>query len=120
MKIAITSQGQETSSMLDPRFGRAKWFMIFDDQSNQWNAQDNTLNLNAAQGAGIQAAQNIAQTGAEVLITGNVGPNAYKTLSAAGIKIFLVSNCSVQQALDQFNAGNLKEIDSANVQGHWV
>lgn len=120
MKIAVTSQGQDTSSLLDPRFGRAKWFMIFDDQNSQWKAQDNSLNLNATQGAGIQAAQNIASTGAQVLITGNVGPNAFKALNAARIQVFLASSCNIEEALRQYKEGKLPQVDKANVEGHWA
>ncbi len=120
MKIAITAQDKELSSEVDPRFGRAKWFIVFDTKTGNYDAVNNDVNLNAAQGAGIQTGQNIANLGVEAVITGNVGPNAFKTLSAAGVKILLANKQTVAEAMDSFKAGKLKEVDNANVQGHWV
>ncbi len=120
MKIAITAQGKELSSEVDLRFGRARWIIIFDSQTDDFAAHDNVVNLNAVQGAGIQTGQNIANLDVEVAITGNVGPNAFKTLNTAGVKIFLAESQTVQQALDSFRAGKLKEVDGANVEGHWI
>lgn len=122
MKIAITAQGKELSSEIDLRFGRAKWIIVVvdDSETGDFTAYDNVVNLNATQGAGIQTGQNIANTGVEAVITGNVGPNAFKTLNTAGVKIFLAETQTVQQALDSFKAGKLKEVDGANVEGHWI
>ena len=120
MKIAITSQGKELSSDVDLRFGRAKWLIVVDTETGDFQAHDNTVNFNAAQGAGIQTGQNIANLGVEAVITGNVGPNAFKTLNAANIKIFLAEKQTVQGAIDSFKAGELKEVDQANVEGHWI
>ena len=120
MKIAVTAQGNELSSEIDLRFGRAKWLIVIDTETNDFQAHDNIVNLNAVQGAGIQTGQNIANLGVEAVITGNVGPNAFKTLNAAGVKIFLAESQTVQQALDSFRVGKLKEVDQANVEGHWI
>jgi len=120
MKIAITAQGKELSSEIDLRFGRAKWIIVVDSETGDFVAHDNVVNLNAVQGAGIQTGQNIANLGVEAVITGNIGPNAFKTLNAAGVKIFLAESQTVQQALDSFKAGKLKELNGANVEGHWI
>ena len=120
MKIAITSQGKELSGNLDLRFGRAKFLLVVDSETGDFEVHDNELNLNAVQGAGIQTGQNIANLGAGAVITGNVGPNAFKTLNAAGVKIFLAEKQTVQDAIDLFKAGELKEVEQANVEGHWV
>jgi len=120
MKIAVTAQGNEMSSEIDLRFGRAKWLIVVDTETGDFRVHDNAVNLNAAQGAGIQTGQNIANLGVEAVITGNVGPNAFKTLNAANIKIFLAEKQTVQKAIDSFKAGELKEIDQANVEGHWI
>jgi len=120
MKIAITAQGKELSSEIDLRFGRAKWIIVVDSETGDFTAYDNVVNLNATQGAGIQTGQNIANTGVEAVITGNIGPNAFKTLNAAGVKMFLAETQTVQQALDSFKAGKLKEVNGANVEGHWI
>jgi predicted Fe-Mo cluster-binding NifX family protein len=120
MKIAITAQGNELSSEIDLRFGRAKFLLVVDTETDDFEVHDNELNLNAVQGAGIQTGQNIANLGVGAVVTGNVGPNAFKTLSAAGVKIFLTEKQTVQNAMDSFKAGKLKEVDQANVEGHWI
>ena len=120
MKIAITAQGNELSSEIDLRFGRAKWIIVVDSETGDFAAHDNVVNLNAVQGAGIQTGQNIANLGVEVVITGNVGPNAFKTLNTAGVKIFLAEKQTVQNAIDSLKAGKLKEVNQANVEGHWI
>ena len=120
MKVIVTSQGNELSSEIDLRFGRARWLIVFDSETANFHALDNELNLNAAQGAGIQTGRNIANLGADAVITGNVGPNAFKTLAAAKIKVFLAEKQTVQQAIDSYKTGKLKEVDQANVEGHWV
>lgn len=121
MKVTITSNGQEMDSEVDPRFGRAKWFILVDTESGEHEAIDNKQNLNAAQGAGIQAGQNVVELGVEAVITGNVGPKAFRVLQAAGIKIYLCgSGTTVAEAIEQLKAGDLKEVDQANVEGHWA
>lgn len=120
MKIAVTSQGQDMGAQVDPRFGRAKWFLIVDTDSGQVHVADNKQNLEAAQGAGIQSARNVAALGAECVLTGHCGPNAFRTLSAAGIQVFLEVKGTVAEAVEQFKAGQLKPTGSADVEGHWV
>jgi len=120
MKIAVTSQGKELSSEIDLRFGRAKFLLVVDAETGDFTVHNNELNLNAVQGAGIQTGQNIANLGVEAVITGNVGPNAFKTLNAANVKIFLTEKQTVAEAVDSFKADELKEVDQANVEGHWI
>lgn len=120
MKIAITAQDKDLTSEIDLRFGRAKWLIVFDTETENFNSHSNEVNLNAIQGAGIQTGQNIATLGVEAVVTGNVGPNAFKTLRAAGVKAFLAEKQTVAEAVKSFKAGTLKEIDDANVESHWV
>ncbi len=120
MKVAVTSQGEDLSSEIDPRFGRAKWLIVVDTETGESEVHDNSVNLNAAQGAGIQTGQNIANLGVEAVITGNVGPNAFKTLNAANVRIFLAEKQTVDEAINALKAGRLKEVDQANVEGHWA
>ncbi len=119
MKVVVTSQGQELSSEIDPRFGRAKWLFLMDTQTGLSEAHDNAVNLNIVQGAGIQTGQNLVNLGVEVVITGNIGPNAFKTLNAANVKVFLSKANTVQEAIGSFMAGELDEVKQANVEGHW-
>jgi len=120
MKVAITTQGQEPSSMIDLRFGRAKWILIVDTETGEHEAHDNAVQLNLPQGAGIQTGQNIANLDVEAVITGNVGPNAYRTLHAADVRIFLATEQTAEQAVTAFKEGQLQEVRQANVEGHWV
>jgi predicted Fe-Mo cluster-binding NifX family protein len=120
MKICITSQGRDLASALDPRFGRAAVFVLVDSEAGTVEAVDNTQNLQAAQGAGIQAAQTVARAGAKVVLTGHCGPKAFRVLSAAGIKIFNTQAPTVGEALDQYRAGKLSEARAADVEGHWA
>lgn len=120
MKVAITAQEKGLLSLVDQRFGRAKWLIVVDTETGDFQTNDNTVNLNAARGAGIQTGQNIANLGVEAVITGNVGPNAFKTLNAAGVRIFLTEQQTVQEAIDSFKAGKLKEVNQANVEGHRI
>jgi predicted Fe-Mo cluster-binding NifX family protein len=119
MKIAITSLGQDLDSQVDPRFGRAAYILIVDTVNNGVAVFDNSENINAFKGAGIQAAAMLSKKGAEVLLTGYCGPNAYKTLQAAGVKVANDVSGKVKDAVDAFNAGNLEYAESANVEAHW-
>jgi predicted Fe-Mo cluster-binding NifX family protein len=120
MKIAITSQGEKQTDPIDLRFGRAKYLIVVDTETGNCSIHDNAVNLNAQQGAGIQTGRNVAELGVEAVITGNVGPNAFKTLNAAGVKIYLAGQQTIQEAVEAFKKGTLKEINTANVEGHWV
>ncbi len=122
MKIAITSYGKDLSSKVDRSFGRAKWFIVVDTESGIFEAHDNKQNVSLPQGAGIQAGQNVANLGVGVILTGNIGPNAYRTLSAASVKIFLIEKGieTAQDALSEWKAGRLKEVAEATIEGHWV
>jgi predicted Fe-Mo cluster-binding NifX family protein len=119
MKLAVTSQGNNLQSPLDLRFGRAKYFIVVDTETGAFSAVDNAVNLNAAQGAGIQAGKRVAELGVNALITGHVGPKAFSTLQAAGVKIHIGTAGTVAEAIEQFKAGKLKAAGPADVEGHW-
>lgn len=119
MKIAITAVEKSMESNVDPRFGRASYILVYDTETNSSEFVDNIKNLNAAKGAGIQTAQNVAATGAKVVITGNCGPNAFKTLNAADIEVAIGINGTLKDAINKFNKGELKYSTDANVEGHW-
>jgi predicted Fe-Mo cluster-binding NifX family protein len=120
MKLAVTSQGNNLQSPLDPRFGRARYFIVVDSETGAFSAADNTVNLNAAQGTGIQAGKRVAELGVQGLITGHVGPKAFSTLQAAGVKIYPSDAGTVAEAVEQFKAGKLQAAASADVEGHWA
>jgi predicted Fe-Mo cluster-binding NifX family protein len=120
MKVAVTSQGPDIASEVDPRFGRAKFLILVDTETGESTAHDNTQNLNAAQGAGIQAAQNVVRLGVDAVITGNVGPKAFAALQAGNVKPYIGATGSVSDAVEQFKDGGLQCADEANVEGHWT
>lgn len=119
MKIVVTSTGDSPDSKVDPRFGRAGAFMLFDTETGKYEPVDNTQNLNLAQGAGIQAAETVSRLGAECLITGHCGPKAFRTLTAAGIRIFTGADGTVAEAIEKFKSGALAASESPDVSGHW-
>lgn len=120
MKVAVTSRGAELDSEVDPRFGRARYFVIVNTDTGEFQAVDNEQNLNAMQGAGPQATQLVAQQGVEALLTGHVGPNAFRALTTAGIKVYSNAEGTVRDSVEQFKAGKLAQAKDADVQGHWA
>jgi predicted Fe-Mo cluster-binding NifX family protein len=119
MKIAFTTSGNDLNAPLDSRFGRAPKFLVYDMEAGTFTVVDNRQNMQASQGAGIQAAGIIVEQGVKGLITGHCGPKAFQVLSAAGVKIFNSSASSVAAALEQYRAGLLSPSGSADVDGHW-
>jgi len=120
MKIAVTTQGQDMSAQIDPRFGRAAGFLIVDADSGDFHYVDNSQNLNAMQGAGIQAAENVLKEGVEVVITGHCGPKAFQVLSTAKVAILVGAESTVAEAIEAFKNGTLKSASEADVGGHWM
>ncbi|MCI0513570.1 NifB/NifX family molybdenum-iron cluster-binding protein [candidate division KSB1 bacterium] len=112
MKIAITAVGLDLQSPTDPRFGRAAYFIIVDPQTKLFEVIENP-GVATAHGAGIQAAQLMSSQAVSIVITGHVGPNAYQTLTAAGIQVLQGSAGTVAQMIDAFNAGQLPAITQA-------
>jgi predicted Fe-Mo cluster-binding NifX family protein len=120
MKIGISTRDNNLDSPLDERFGRASGFIIYDLEDDSYFYIKNEQNLTAVQGAGIQAAQNLVNSGADVLITGNVGPKAYHVLSAAGVDVYLATKMTVNDSILKYKKGQLKKTAKNNVEGHWV
>jgi predicted Fe-Mo cluster-binding NifX family protein len=120
MKIAVTSYGENLTDKMDRRFGRAQGFAVCDLEDESINYVSNKQNYNAAQGAGIQAAQNVSELGVDAVITGHCGPKAFSVLKAAGIKIYNCEAQTVQEAIQQYREDKLTEAGSADVDSHWV
>ncbi len=118
MKLAITAQGSEANAPVDPRFGRARAFRIVDTESGQQTVVDNADGVNAAQGAGTQAAQTLARLGVQVVITGHIGPKAQSALQAARMQVYAVEDGTVDQAVQAFLGGQLRALLQADVSGH--
>jgi len=119
MKIAISASENDLSSQIDSRFGRAKGFVIYDLDNNSHEYIDNVQNLEAAQGAGIQSAQNVINKDVDAVIAGHFGPKAFKVLSSSGIKPYTSTETTISEVIENFKNGKLNEITSADVEGHW-
>jgi predicted Fe-Mo cluster-binding NifX family protein len=118
MKIAISSTATTKDSPVDQRFGRCKYFSIYDIESKTYGAIANEAQL-VAGGAGIQAAQKVAESGVKIVLTGNIGPNAYKALQAAGITVITGVSGTVAEALEEFSKGEYWPSDQPTVQPHF-
>jgi predicted Fe-Mo cluster-binding NifX family protein len=118
MKIAISSSGTDQSAQVDPRFGRCQYFIIVDTESGKTEAIPNAAQ-SAGGGAGIQAAQTIADQGVETVLTGNVGPNAHRALQAAKISVATGVSGTVSDAVRAFKEGKYEATDSPTVQSHF-
>lgn len=119
MKIAISAQGPGLDAQVDPRFGRARWLVIYDTESKQVESLDNSTNYNAAQGAGIKAAELVAAKDCAAVLTGHLGPKAFAVLKKAEIKGYNEAGGKVKDAIADYQQGKLQEIFEADVQGHW-
>jgi len=120
MIIAVTARGVDLEAAVDPRFGRAAAFVVLDTDTGTVRALDNREASVAGQGAGIQAARLMADQGVHAVLTGHCGPNAYRALHAAGVRVYTgVAEGTVQDAVKQFQAGLLQEAAEADVQPHW-
>lgn len=118
MKIGVSSTGENLDANVDQRFGRCRFFIIVDSESMEFEVLSNE-NAMSSGGAGIQAAQTVAKTGVKTVITGNVGPNAFQTLSAAGIMVFTGANGTIKGAIEKYKKGELEKIKSASVGSHF-
>jgi predicted Fe-Mo cluster-binding NifX family protein len=120
MKIALPVDGDNLEGLIAGSFGRTKKFIIVDEDTLEYEIKDNTQNLQAAQGAGIQSAQNITETGAEAVISLHLGPKAHRVLKGSGIKIYTAQKGTIKENIDALKAGKLTEMESANMESHWV
>ena len=114
MKICITSQGNNLDAEIDPRFGRASYFLIV-DKDREGNEIIQNPYIQAGGGAGIQAAQFIANKDVEVGITGNIGPNAFQVLREAGLSVISGVSGGVRTAVERYNRGELEPVENPTV-----
>jgi predicted Fe-Mo cluster-binding NifX family protein len=120
MKIVVTTSGNDLQAPLDPRFGRAAGYLVYDSECSTYKRIDNAKSQETSHGAGILAAELVARSGAKVLISGHCGPKAFRVLQAAGVKVYNCAAATVAEALEQYRAGKLVEAESADVSGHWA
>jgi predicted Fe-Mo cluster-binding NifX family protein len=118
MKIAVSATAPDLDAEVEPRFGRCQYFVIVDPQSMEAETLENTSAM-AAGGAGISTAQMIADKGAKVVLTGNCGPNAYQTLSAAGVQVVTGVSGRIRDAVEAYKAGKLQPNAQPSVGSHY-
>jgi predicted Fe-Mo cluster-binding NifX family protein len=118
MKIAITATNPSLDANVDPRLGRCAYFVFVDPETMDYEVVDNAAAF-AGGGAGVATAQAVASKGAEVVLTGNCGPNAYRGLEAAGIKVITGISGTVKDAIIDYKAGKFKEVEQPNVSSHF-
>lgn len=119
MKIAVSANGPDPEANVDPRFGRAPYFLLVDLETKDWETVPNMPNLQAAQGAGIQAASLLASHHPAAVLTGHCGPKAFNTLVAAGIDVIVGVEGPVREAVQNYQAGKLRPATGPNAAAHW-
>jgi len=118
MTIAITATGSDLNSQVDPRFGRCQYFIFIDPETLKFESVQNP-NISALSGAGIQTAQLVANKGCQTLLTGNVGPNAFQTMQAAGVEVITGVSGLVKDAVERYKKGEFQTTSSPNVSSHF-
>ena len=119
MKIAVPCQGENLDAPMDSRFGRASAYLIYDSETKDIKILPNEEAKNAPGGAGVLAGGIVAESGAEVLISGNVGPRAFDVLTQAGVKVYMAVFKTVREAIEAYQKGQLPESEGANKPGRW-
>jgi len=120
MRVAISTDGADLNADVDPRFGRARNFILVETATMKHQVIENTQSLQLSQGAGIQAAQNVLQHYPEAILTGNCGPKAFQVLQAAKVKVVVGVKGKISDVLQDFMDGKYAPAGSANVEGHWM
>ena len=117
MKIAVSSQGETLDAPASPVFGRCPTYVLVDSETMEFEALPNPA-MSQGGGAGIQAAQFVVNQGVGAVLSGNLGPNAFDVLQAAGVPGYLVSGGTVRQAVEAYKAGQLQPMGGPNVRAH--
>jgi predicted Fe-Mo cluster-binding NifX family protein len=117
MKVVVTSNGADLNAPASPVFGRCPTYVFVDTETMQFEAVPNPA-IAAGGGAGIQAAQFVIEQGAQAVLTGNVGPNAFNVFQAAEVPIYLLGGGTVREAAEAYKSGQLQPVGGANVQAH--
>ena len=115
-KIAVTCAGQTVDAPIDPRFGRCQYFIIIDTDGRVEAVENAARDL--GNGAGIQAAQEMIDRKVDAVLTGDVGPNAYRVLSAADIDVYVGCKGTVKDAVERYRNHDLAQASAATSPGH--
>jgi len=118
MKVAISSRGNTLQSDVDSRFARCPYYIIYDTESESFEAIENK-SVMAGGGAGVQASQSLSDMGVEAVISGNIGPSAFRVLSAASIEIYSGATGSIQDVIKKFKKGEYKKVNGPDVESRF-
>jgi len=113
IKVAVSSTGKDIQSGVSDIFGRCPYFIIAEIEDKKIVKIECIENASANQigGAGIYAARTIAEKGAEVVISGNMGPRAFSVLKQFNIEVYRSNKGkSVEETLQEFINGKLEKI----------
>jgi predicted Fe-Mo cluster-binding NifX family protein len=113
VKLALTTSGETLEAPLDPRFGRAPRFLVLETDTGAFEIVDNQAGVEAAHGAGVQAAERLARLGVRGLVTGHCGPKALSVLTRAGIGVYNTDAKTVAQAIEAYRSGTLVAAEPA-------
>ncbi len=117
MKIVVTANGAELDAQASPLFGRCPTYILVDTETMEFEALENPA-MNAPGGAGIQAAQFVVERGAQAVVTGNVGPNAFNVLQSANVQVYLCGGGTVREAVEGYKAEQLPAAGGASAPAH--
>ena len=117
-KVAVSAGGEGLDAQVDQRFGRCAYFVIVDVDDMSFRSIDNS-GSGVGGGAGIQAAREVASAGVSAVITGNVGPNAVRTLNAAGIEVYTGQSGTVEHVVHAYRNGTMKPTKDSTVGEHY-
>lgn len=118
MKIAVSATDKDLNANVDQRFGRCKYFLIVDSENMDYKSISNESSM-ASGGAGVKAAETVANSGAEILITGNIGPNAHRILDTGNIKIYTGAKGTIEDAIKSYKKGELEQTSNPSVGSHY-
>lgn len=117
MRVAVSANGANLEAPASPVFGRCPVYVFVDTETMASEAVENPAQ-SAGGGAGIQAAQLVVERGAQAVLTGNVGPNAFQVLQAAQVQVYPFEGGTVRQAVEAFREGRLVAAHSATGAQH--
>jgi predicted Fe-Mo cluster-binding NifX family protein len=117
MKIVVSANGADLDGPSSPVFGRCPMYIFVDTETMAFEAVENPA-VSAPGGAGIHAAQFVVEHGAQAVVTGNVGPNAFNVFEAAGVPVFMSGGGTVRQVVEAYRNGELSASPGASAQAH--
>lgn len=120
MRIAVTSQGPNAASKVEPRFARARFFVMFDTETRVFTSYENTPGLREVPYQGVQAAEELLGLGVDGVITGSIGGKAFAMLLASSVVVYTGASGTVMDAIDQYEAGRVRCAIKPSLQGQIV